>query len=313
MTRAYRIYSAPATEPITLAEARTHVRAASGAFADNVSVNQSIAPGAHVTAASYSLKGTGVDVSAATSAIVVLESGTNGAGGTVDVKLQESDTDSDAAYADVTSGAFTQVTTANDNATYEKSYTGTKKYLRVVSTVANATCEFGVSIVLDSPSNADDTYLTSLITVARRWCEDYQNRACITQTWDLYLDEFPAEDYIEVPMPPLASVTTLKYKDTAGTLQTWAATNYVVDTMSEPGRIALAYGVSWPSTYDEIQAVQIRFVCGAATVDMRVKQALLLLVGHWYANREAVLTGSISKQLEFAVNAMLDQERIIPI
>ena len=45
---------------------------------------------------------------------------TNGAGGTVDVKLQHSD--DGAAWSDVGSGAFTQVTESNDNAVYEKVY-----------------------------------------------------------------------------------------------------------------------------------------------------------------------------------------------
>lgn len=36
-----------------------------------------------------------------------------------------------------------------------------------------------------------------------------------------------------------------------------------------------------------------------------VKQAILLLVGHWYANREDVVTGTIASQLPMGVHALL--------
>ncbi|WP_434558024.1 head-tail connector protein [Pseudomonas sp. Z4-20] len=36
-----------------------------------------------------------------------------------------------------------------------------------------------------------------------------------------------------------------------------------------------------------------------------VEQAVLLLVGHWYANREAVVTGTISTAVPLAVDRLL--------
>lgn len=36
-----------------------------------------------------------------------------------------------------------------------------------------------------------------------------------------------------------------------------------------------------------------------------VDQAILLLVGHWYANREAVTIGAASSKVDFAVGALL--------
>jgi uncharacterized phiE125 gp8 family phage protein len=310
---ATKIFTEPSVEPITLSEAKTQLRLDSGSFADNTSSSQCIATGLHNTAASYSLKGTGIDISSAANILVLLESGTNGATGTVDVKLQDSDTDVDAQYIDVASGAFTQVTTANDNATQELAYTGTRKYLRAVATVSLAACEFGVSIVLNSPTSTEDTYLASLITAARKHCEYFLGRSLITQTWDLYLDSFPNEEYIEIPYPPLQSVTTLKYKDTAGALQTWAATNYIVDIITEPGRISLAYGISWPSTYAEIQAVQIRFVAGyglAVSVQKHIKQAILMKLTDLYEHRGDMES---SAEIDKTVEALLWADRIVPI
>ncbi len=309
-----KIYSAPAIEPVTLAEAKLHCRIDSGTFADNTTVTQSIFPGDHATAAAYSLKGTGVDV-LGKSALVIFSAGTNGSGGTVDVKLQESDTDVDGNYTDVTSGGFTQVTESNDNATFEKAYTGTKQYLRVVATVAVATCDFGVDIITAEPTSAEDTLLTRLITVARRHCEQVLNRVLITQTWDLWLDRFPVTSYIEVPLPPLASITSIKYYDTANTEATWSpATDYFVDTISHPGRIALAWGKYWPTTtLRETNGVDVTFVAGygatAASVPDEIKQAILLLIGHLYEHREEI-TDKVLTQTPAAVDALLYPYRI---
>ena len=79
----------------------------------------------------------------------------------------------------------------------------------------------------------------------------------------------------------------------------------------------LAYGESWPSfTPYPTGAVRIQFTAGyndIANVPQMVKQAILLLVGHWYENREATLAGTISREIEFAVHALLWPERVVPV
>ncbi|MFZ1874881.1 MAG: head-tail connector protein [Chania sp.] len=41
-----------------------------------------------------------------------------------------------------------------------------------------------------------------------------------------------------------------------------------------------------------------------------VKAAMLLLVGHWYANREAVNIGNVTSSIPFAVESLLQPYRI---
>ncbi|MEW5921571.1 MAG: head-tail connector protein [Bacillota bacterium] len=163
----------------------------------------------------------------------------------------------------------------------------------------------------------EDVLITALITAAREYCEGFQNRACITQTWDLWLDSFPSEDYIRIPLPPLQSVASVKYYGTDNAEYTMAAADYFVDNKSEPGRLVLAYGKSWPSTtLRPVNGIVVRFTAGhgdATNVPQAIKQAMLLLIGHWYANREAVLTGSISKEIEFAVKSLLWMCRVMPV
>lgn len=164
---------------------------------------------------------------------------------------------------------------------------------------------------------AEDGLVDALVRAAREYCEGLQRRAYVEQTWRLTLDEFPygsEGQAILVPKPPLKSVASIKYRDNTGSLVTLAASEYTVDLVSQPGRIVPAYGKYWPNTRSIPNAVEVEFVCGygtAASVPTAEKQAMKLLIGHWYANREAVITGTIQAEIAFAVNSLLSRNRMV--
>lgn len=163
---------------------------------------------------------------------------------------------------------------------------------------------------------ADDGYIDSLIQAAREWCEDFTNRQFIQATWVLYLDAFPAWNIL-LPRPPLSSITSIAYIDTGGTSQTFSSDDYTVDTDSTPGRVYPNYDESWPATRAQQKAVTITYVAGfgTATTDVpeSINQAIKLLCGHWYENREEVIVGTISKQVEFAVDALLRRNQVVEL
>ena len=135
--------------------------------------------------------------------------------------------------------------------------------------------------------DTEDALLELYLATAREKAEGLAWRAFITQTLELILDEWPADGFLKLPRPPLQSVVSVKYLDKDGVEATW--TDYQVDARSEPGKI---YFKSTPSTalYPS-GAIAVRFTAGygdaPTDVPQTMSQAMLMLIGHWYENREA--------------------------
>lgn len=164
----------------------------------------------------------------------------------------------------------------------------------------------------------DDSYITSLIKAARHKAEEMTNRQLISATWKAYLDEFPkAGKEIELMHCPAADVTGITYVDSNGDTQTWDTAEWQKDVFSEPARIIPAYGCSWPSARKQLNSVAITFTAGygasGSSVPEPIKQAMLLMIGHWYENREDVVIGRISTAVPMASKYLLETYKIISI
>jgi len=130
----------------------------------------------------------------------------------------------------------------------------------------------------------DDARVARLIVAARLEFEQFTNRILMSSTWDAYLDSWPDDGKILVP-GPVTSITTIKYQDTADAQQTWSSSYYVADLVSEPARIALAYGQTWPLIYYETNNIVIRFVGGyanAGSVPEDIKTGLYFAIQSIY-------------------------------
>jgi uncharacterized phiE125 gp8 family phage protein len=175
---------------------------------------------------------------------------------------------------------------------------------KLVATVADNTATTYQDNISDANLGADipainstlDPQLTLLIENVRTQAEKHTGRALITQTLTYYPKAFPDSSGtgLIIPRAPLQSITSVKYIDTNGVLQTWDSAKYVVGT--RPGREAIlpAYGEGWPSvrTSGVLNPIEIEFIAGygnPADVPAPIKQAMLAHLGFMYENREGFL------------------------
>tara|TARA_R100001510_G_C7621316_1_gene182179 strand:- start:510 stop:1139 length:630 start_codon:yes stop_codon:yes gene_type:complete len=166
---------------------------------------------------------------------------------------------------------------------------------------------------VDSDYDDDDTYITSLIDVGTQVVEEFTRRRLITQTYNIFYDEFPP--YIDLQVGEVASVTHVKYYDTDNSLQTLAASNYDVDTKVRPGRIYQSNTGDFPNTYERPNAVEVEFVVGSAASDVPapIVQAMYIVIGRYYENRQDVVTGTIASELPLMVEHLLTPYRLLEL
>lgn len=160
----------------------------------------------------------------------------------------------------------------------------------------------------------DDALIDALITSAREYCESVTGRALGTEKWELALEDFPSDrDYIELPRPPLQSVDSLVYRNSKGETFSIDPANVIYDYDSEPGRIVLAYNRYWPIYIPfPARAVSIAFTAGYSATNLMpvsIKQAMLLLIGQWYENREPMAIKRLT-ELNYSVDALLAPYRV---
>jgi len=170
---------------------------------------------------------------------------------------------------------------------------------------------------LDGVDADEDSYLSSVIIAAREWCEGYQRRAYITQTWEMSLDYWPEENIIEIPKGSLQTINLVKYKNSLGVeIALTENVDFIYSARGILGRLSPCFVKYWPTfTPYPLDAIVIEFTCGYGnTVDKiprKVIHAMKLLVSHWYENRVPLNNmRSIPTELDFTVSALLGMERI---
>lgn len=113
--------------------------------------------------------------------------------------------------------------------------------------------------------DAEDALILAVLAAAVSDGEHLTNRQWLQATRVLTMDAFPADDGpVELPRPPLQSVTSVQYVDLDGVTQTMDATDYQLDNSSGtmPAKLYPGYGMTWPETRDQFGAVTITYVCG---------------------------------------------------
>jgi hypothetical protein len=307
---ALKLITAPALEPVSLAELKAFLRLDSG--------NAEPAPGL-ITAALKSPAAAGnVEAGAHRYRATFITADGETEGGLISAAVTVADK---AVNGQI---SLTGIPVGGVGVTQRKIYrtaAGGSVYLLLITITNNTSTTYtdntaDASLGAECPAvnTTGDPVLSTFIAAARAEAETRISRQFITATWELYLDSFNREQCqiaetdierrlinqliaidgtIQIPLPPLQSITSIKYLDTAGVEQTLAASAYRVDAVSSPGRVTPAYGYSWPDTYPVSNAVVIRFIAGygdaAANVPQKIRQWIMAMVGSMNENREIVM------------------------
>ena len=160
----------------------------------------------------------------------------------------------------------------------------------------------------------EDGLIAGYLLAAREYVETHTRRTMLTQTWEQIEDVLG--DEIRLRKAPILSITSVRYLDTAGVEQTLAANQYrLIRRATGEAVIVPAFNVTWPVVQAVEAAVTVRFVAGygasSGSIPEAIRQAILLLVGHWYAHREAVTIGAAPAEVPMAVESLLFPHRIL--
>lgn len=154
----------------------------------------------------------------------------------------------------------------------------------------------------------EDAIVASLITTSRLSIEAALGLGLVSQDWRIRLDEVPRSGVIWLPMRPLETVLAVRVRGTGGAEATLGVSDYEVDAASVPPRIALspAAGVQTGVKLGGFEIdVTVGYGGAATDVPAPIRQALLMLVAHWYEHREPVAAGAAPARIPDIVDALL--------
>lgn len=182
---------------------------------------------------------------------------------------------------------------------------------------------------IDADLTEQDSVILGYIKAAREKAEAYCKRSFIEQTWKLTARSWPVDmqdgmpnDAIILSHGPVLGIVEISYLDGDGTRTYLAADEYLIDEGDEPPRLYPPYNECWPGGRCTPGAIEIVYRTGypsagspvdAANVPQLAKQAIGMLVGHWYNNaREDSIIGTIIADAPHGFYSTLDPLRIYP-
>ena len=153
--------------------------------------------------------------------------------------------------------------------------------------------ELRAQLRLDSDFVVDDPYIETLQRAAVDSVEAHIAGPLVSRDFEQLHECFPCGDRLVLARAPVSAIAGVFYTADGAAEAIFAASNYVADVKARPGRVVLKRAAAWPSVALEAgNAVRVQFTAGygaRADVPESAKQAIKLLVSHWYANRQAVV------------------------
>ena len=155
-------------------------------------------------------------------------------------------------------------------------------------------------------SSDEDTTITALLDAAVAWVEDYCNRSLRSKSAVFHLERWRNA---ALAYGPVTAITHVKYDDTTGAEETLDTSKYYIGAATDGSMMIYFHDTPDLETYNA-HPVRVTAQVGV-NESANVKHAVKMLVAHWYENRRAVVTGTITATIPIAVESLLSVERII--
>lgn len=154
---------------------------------------------------------------------------------------------------------------------------------------------------------AEDALIAALITAASDFIGESSGRVLALETWKIMCPGFLGT--VKLPKSPLIAITEIGYNDTAGAALTANLSDFSTIIGDDWGYICPKSGKSWPtSDTARLDGASITFTAGYSVLPDALRMAVLLMVGHYYVNREAV--GATQSELPLAVESLVASYRL---
>jgi len=160
---------------------------------------------------------------------------------------------------------------------------------------------------------AEDTLISSLIVTSRLHVEAAVGLALITQSWSYFLDAWPLGPALRLPLRPVQSIAAVRLYDENAAVTTIDPATYLLDGAGSPPRLVRQGAIVWPKPGRIANGIEVAFTAGygnaAADVPGPIRQAILLLIAHWYDHRSPVEIGHLAEPVPDMVSELLGPYR----
>jgi len=181
---------------------------------------------------------------------------------------------------------------------------GKIKLITDLATEPVSTAQMKQWLNIDDACTEFDTMIAAMIPAARKMVENLTGFKLGEATFDISFTGFDVELWLEVG--GVTTVSSLKYYDGTNVLQTISATNYLTQLVEFPYMIYPAYNYTYPVTYDRWNAVIVNVTTGATAYPAPLLTALKMMVGHWFENRQDVVTGHSANEIPKTSGYLID-------
>jgi len=155
-------------------------------------------------------------------------------------------------------------------------------------------------------TSVDDDLINRLITTARQYVEKQIDKVLIDQTWLIYLNDWPGSSEVKLPVVPVSAIIELRIWSDDDIASIVDPSHYYTDLADTPQRLILRGSRIWLKPGRVANGIEIEVIAGygpdGASVPAPLRTAMLVLIAHWYENRQpdcvGVAGGSIATNLQ---------------